>query len=352
MEHNSTHWDKFTLAFVMVGIFTALFPIIARASSVVFPNELFIPNLLLFVPTTIPVFVGVSGCIIIAFLRPKSLYLKILPFFAVVWFLGIGFEINAFFKDAKQEQNLTVVSWNMGQNYGHSIDPFIYKTDPDFVLLQESSQVDLKNLSASNGWERSSVGEFSLFSKRPVQVVQSILDPTVSENAKPIAVRYVCEDTNGRQFAIYNVHLPTLREIWKESRFALPNAVLHFNQKKIRDVLKTVNEEWEHHLQCSESLISHIVSEPLPFIVGGDFNAPPGSNVHRKLKRVATDSFDAKGKGFGFTFPGKSRWKFSLTDSIHRIDYLYSSSLFSPKLAYVEKKNQCPTSGHSLIFYI
>ncbi len=52
-------------------------------------------------------------------------------------------------------------------------------------------------------------------------------------------------------------------------------------------------------------LIENIESCPHPILVNGDFNELPYSYSYNAIRMQLTNSFEAKGKGFGFTYNGK-----------------------------------------------
>lgn len=63
-------------------------------------------------------------------------------------------------------------------------------------------------------------------------------------------------------------------------------------------------------------------SDPLPAILGGDLNAVPGSNVHRRLTRHLVDTWHTAGQGPGHTVPAHSPRR--------RIDYVLADQHFTP----------------------
>ncbi|MGB1286562.1 MAG: endonuclease/exonuclease/phosphatase family protein, partial [Aggregatilineales bacterium] len=123
-------------------------------------------------------------------------------------------------------------------------------------------------------------------------------------------------DMNGREIAIYNIHLdmPADSATQIDAPF-LPEYITNYNTTKRN--------------QQIDALLTHLETEDLPYIVVGDFNTSDTDPIYGELAANMTDAFRSAGSGFGLTWPaGASEEQNSNLPLLMRLDYVwYSQSI-------------------------
>lgn len=223
---------------------------------------------------------------------------------------------------------LRVVTFNVwGGNSAHAestgfaaIGDWLRTLDADIILLQE---VPLSQRTRPDGI-------FGLGDLYPQQIyaetdqwTRAMLSrlPVIesTNNAGDITVAHfqrMVVELGGRQIAIYNVHngIP-FRET---PRIALPMTSYFINFALRYD------PTWRD--TQLRALLDALATEPLPFIVGGDFNMSDGSMIYQQLAARMTDSFRSAGWGFG------TSWRADVESRglppLLRIDYIWHSDDF------------------------
>jgi endonuclease/exonuclease/phosphatase (EEP) superfamily protein YafD len=76
--------------------------------------------------------------------------------------------------------------------------------------------------------------------------------------------------------------------------------------------------------EAAKELADRIARETDPVIVAGDFNTPARGRVYHAFANELVDTFEKRGRGFGFTFPGKTRNPFSLFGPWLRLDIIFA----------------------------
>ena len=174
--------------------------------------------------------------------------------------------------------------------------------DTDLVLIQETPSLsELQELEAAQRYTLIYGGERrgnAVFSKYPVSTERNIPLGGGWE-----AQRLVLE-VGGRELAVYNVHL------------LLP-LNLRPVESTVGQLLGARYDERTRNVQI-RVLLGELETEPLPYVVAGDFNLSEYSPVYDELATVMHDSYRKAGQGFGFS------WHASLT--FLRIDYVWHSS--------------------------
>lgn len=304
---------------------------------------------LLFVPPhffLLPLVAGLPAALICD--RRASLALQAAAA-AFVVFAIMGWEQPGRPQASAEEPRIRVLTHNRGQNRGADVLPFARATQPDVILLQEMRE--------AGAWQEAEAlnkaypfsafhGEFAIFSRLPILSsemvsLQQRLRPR-ERYEPPVAVRHVL-DFEGRQIAVYNVHLPSPRDALlklRQGRFLLGLAGLPGT--RWAESRRQREQYWHRRLEQARQLNERLRSEPLPCIAGGDFNAPSQGRACRLLRRGLQDAHEAAGRGFGFTFPGHSR--LGIFEPWLRIDYL----LASPRWQILESVTEAQRSSQHL----
>ncbi len=189
----------------------------------------------------------------------------------------------------------------------------IIDESPSVILFQEFSPDFLRNFRASlPAWNIASSDDLAIASIYEISnFIRADLPKLSNDNWKrPAYVR--AEVSNGTsRFAVYNTHLSTPRE-------AL-NAMRHL-ESNFQDL---VNKNILDREIQSKRLAAAVSQEKLPFILGGDFNAPGRSIVISPFTKLGLkNAFSERGLGFGYTKGHDLQLGFSFI----RIDHIFFSS--------------------------
>lgn len=219
---------------------------------------------------------------------------------------------------------LRVLTNNIGQHGNYPLTPFLDQQNPDVILLQEAfrrgdayvQQYQERNLQTEYR------GEFICASRFPI--VESELIKDVLCSGEPVAARFVL-DVRGRRVVVYNVHIASPRSLLGKLRGR--GAIAQF----LHDCGFAIGRNYEaaekvaDRLAAAKRLADRIAQETHPVIVAGDFNIPARGRAYHYLARHLTDAFEVRGRGYGFTFPGRTRNPFSLFGPWLRLDLVFAS---------------------------
>lgn len=128
---------------------------------------------------------------------------------------------------------------------------------------------------------------------------------------------------------IYNIHL---RSMGLDSREILSPEI----KEKYKDIAWSLRAGFIARAQQVQLIAKHIKNCPYPVILCGDLNDMPYSYTYFKLRRNLTNTFEASGNGFGFTYNGRL--------SFLRIDNQFYDEHF--KSLYLEVENNAENSDH------
>ncbi|WP_206171070.1 endonuclease/exonuclease/phosphatase family protein [Phragmitibacter flavus] len=231
-------------------------------------------------------------------------------------------------------RSLTVFSFNRGQSQGASQRPFIAQVKPDILVFQEARGRASQFLQAE-GYEAfkfgDSVGEYTLVSKFPV-----LSTSLVVHEGHAVAGRFVI-DWDGREVAVYSVHLRTPRDaLLAMRRGAFLWGVLGVPGTKGGEKRRAYEEFWDRQVESAEVVVKACREEKLPMVVAGDFNAPAPGYIHQLLTEEMIDTHEVAGWGGGYTFPGRTGNPLALRRPWLRIDKILCSEHWRPQWNMVE----------------
>ncbi|MBT3287727.1 MAG: hypothetical protein HN380_10310 [Victivallales bacterium] len=219
---------------------------------------------------------------------------------------------------------LRVLSNNIGQHGKHALTPFVEKQDPDLILLQAAFSRGPRYVKqyGERGLHTVYEGEYVCASKHPV--VSSELLAEITCDKRPAAARFVL-NVQGQRLVVYNVHIASPRDLLGKLRGrGFIAQLLHgFGISAGRDY--GASEQVAERLRTAEELVERIAQETDPVIVAGDFNIPARGRAYHLFAGELTDTFEVRGRGYGFTFPGKTRNPFSLFGPWLRLDLVFAS---------------------------
>lgn len=206
-----------------------------------------------------------------------------------------------------------------------NVAQLIQEAQPDVVFLQEvglATQGDaLAVLNAAYPYQTQTVDEIRAWQYQAVNLTLSRYPFVESELIElglpdmPVIYRNVIE-VDGQRVALYNVHLITPDN--GKSRW-------NIDYNYFLRVMFSYNDR-ERNRQI-DTLLRHLATEPLPYIVAGDFNTSDFSVTYTHIAAHMRDSFAEIGYGFGATWPFVEAlgWP-SFLPAFIRMDYIWHSA--------------------------
>jgi endonuclease/exonuclease/phosphatase family metal-dependent hydrolase len=221
------------------------------------------------------------------------------------------------------EQPLRILTNNIGQSNRQSIKPFVNAEDPDVLALQDAKGRGYRYVARYPKYHVASRGEFILISRYRVGRSGLVKIPNV--NANPVAAWFELE-FHGRTIRVYNVHLPTPRtELGRVRGLGMVKELLRPYVKGPGYQGWSYRKALQQRRALVEGLANVLAEEQLPCIVAGDFNLPDQGYFYSCFAKLLTDSFQVRGRGYGFTFPGTTRNPFTGFGPWLRVDYIFCS---------------------------
>lgn len=209
---------------------------------------------------------------------------------------------------------LKVMTYNIGQ--GKNLPGFlgiIRQEEPDVLLVQElGGQAEAMLHSWFPDWNRKSNGEFLIASRFPISQFERIELPKLVDDPwkRPAYVRVVAQLDDKTEVAIYNTHLSTPRP-----------ALAAMKERKVGSTADLESNSSTRMYQAHQ-LAEALRKEKLPYVLGGDFNAPEPSMACRQIFLAhARNAFSEAGKGYGYTSGHALRFGMSFV----RIDHIFVS---------------------------
>jgi endonuclease/exonuclease/phosphatase (EEP) superfamily protein YafD len=235
---------------------------------------------------------------------------------------------------------VTLLTYNRGENMNQSLQPFKNLAKPDVIVLQEAGG-RAAGFRGARGYEEfpyaDGAGEFTIVSRFPI-VSSNLIKVSAARGLTPVAARFEL-DVNNQRIAVYSVHIRSPRdELRSLSRGAFLYGVLGAPGTPFNEKRKLLQAWWDDRLGQLDQLLSVLQDDPLPVLVGGDFNAPAGGIMHRRISAQLTDAHLVAGQGLGYTFPGSTRNLLSLGGPWMRIDYLLCREEWRPLTCITEEK--------------
>ncbi|MCG8528279.1 MAG: hypothetical protein MI748_18000 [Opitutales bacterium] len=326
---------------------------LARAASLVLPSGGMLESSLHLIPQ--PLFVAIALLLLIPSLFQLSKlplnYISI-PLSFLALFSISGLEINFPRNPPEGAQTYGIVTWNAGQREGHDVTPFVYQNRPNFISIQGNSSFSLENLNSLPSYQKHSSGEYTLYSEYEVLKSKDLIFEDNKGKTYHYGVQYLIDLSSGDSMLLYNIHLPTLRDAWSQLRYRLTEALKHINPKESVAAISNAANEFSFHREISNHFLKVLENQEFQFIISGDFNCAPNSYLNRKLNKTTKDVFDSSGKGFGYTFPGKTNWKILGYDSFSRIDFIKASPNLRPIVSFTESKSLAQHKALFCKFYV
>ena len=225
---------------------------------------------------------------------------------------------------------VTIVSNNIGENRGKSVHPFVERESPDLIVLQDAAGRGPEYRRVYTNHYIAGVGQFLLISKLPIKKAELV--PLGTNEQYGVAACFEV-NFNSRPLAVYNVHLPTPRRYLEAAKGLGGLAMLFGKSGGYGETLRADSEAfWANQIKLADALVDHIRQDKRECLIAGDFNAPDHGVVYRLFADKFTDSFRARGQGYGFSFPGDYR-----TGPWMRLDQIHSTGRLRPVYARTEE---------------
>ena len=271
----------------------------------------------------------------LAVLAPMSLlFLRfwLLPFhlLCVAGVLGLFMKYGRHEPLTPKGPTVTVVSNNIGENHGKSINAFVQKENPDVIALQDAGGRGRQYAQVYSNYYVAEVSQFVLISKLPIRSAAIVPLGGRSDYADAACFEVVF---NGRPLAIYSVHLPTPRRHLEAVKGLGLMAMLFGKAGGHGEIIRADSEKfWADQLKLASALVEHVASDRRQCIIAGDLNAPNHGVVYHLFASKFNDAFQQRGHGYGFSFPGDGR-----TGPWLRLDHVMSSHRLEPIYARTEE---------------
>ncbi|MEW6306863.1 MAG: endonuclease/exonuclease/phosphatase family protein [Verrucomicrobiota bacterium] len=237
---------------------------------------------------------------------------------------------------------IKVLTNNIGQHGSKGPTDLIRTEDPDIIVLQEAGRGPQFARTFTN-YSVAAHSEFTLLSKFPIKSSAHL--PIRSIFNEPVAARFEL-DCHGQTLVVYNIHFTSPRRELESLRgLGFLAALFGREGGHGRKVRKLNADFWKRQLEDVDAVMEHIRKETHPVLIAGDFNSPDHGVIYHRFAREWTDAFDARGRGFGFTFPGFTRNPLTLFGPWLRLDYVYSGKELVPLHCHTEADRRSQHRG-------
>lgn len=238
------------------------------------------------------------------------------------------------------EPSITVLTFNTGESENmekggdHGLRNLISESQPDILCLQEfwvgyweTSADGRTHARADEILDSLGYGVIApptrAGQRRPSPIISrldieetSVVKLSSLESQEPAGTLLRAQfSSQGRSFAVYNLHLQSFTEQrpWREGALFNPRAWVRF--------LRKTNETFLQRADEAREIGDLLEQEELPFLLCGDFNSTPNQWTYTTLAAGLTDAYRASGGFWGPTYPSSS--------PLVRIDFILASEEWS-----------------------
>ncbi|MGC4047724.1 MAG: endonuclease/exonuclease/phosphatase family protein [Armatimonas sp.] len=223
---------------------------------------------------------------------------------------------------------LKVITYNVGGGRDAlELVAVIKQEQPDIILIQELGgplETQLRNWFPE--WNFKSNGEFLVGTALPILSFERVELPKLADDPwkRPAYVRVVTQLPDKTEIAIFDTHLSTPRPALAAMKERKAGATADLESNSIT------------RLNQGKQLAEALQNEKLPYILGGDFNAPEASIACQLLLQSgARNAFSEAGKGYGYTSGHALRFGMSFV----RIDHIFVSKYWAVEECHAGDKS-------------
>ena len=233
-----------------------------------------------------------------------------LIFIGLIWFAWPG-RYKAI--EPPQGETFSVVTFNVqGSNAElETATDWLLTAGADVIVLQETAEGydhRLERLYDVYAHEDHIEGSVRIFSRYAILERQIL---SIEDDPGRLALRLVL-DQNGRELAVYAVHLVLPQANWQPSANIALDMLLRYNESR-------------RNAQARR-LLEILRDESKPYLVAGDFNMSDSSLIYYEIAAQMQDAWREAGTGAGRTWPVAEA--IGLPRIVHpflRIDYIWHS---------------------------
>jgi len=223
---------------------------------------------------------------------------------------------------------VTVMTNNVGESGGTSFHQFAESESPDIIALQDAFGRGAAYTKSYTNYFMAVQEEFILLSKFPIK--NSGLVEKAKWERGPVAAWFEL-DRAGAPLVVYSVHMPSPRHELESMRgLGLLAALFGREGRYGSKIRKSAELSWAARVDLAQTVVDEIGKEKRPFLIAGDFNVPSHGHIYHMVSSRFTDSFEKRGRGFGFTFPGYTHNPLALFGPWMRLDYIFAGSGLRP----------------------
>lgn len=259
---------------------------------------------------------------IAALMRQPVLIVRTVPFLIIglVWFAPSFFPKSL---EPANGETIKIVTFNLwaGNRQLERIDNWMAEQSPDLLFTQETIDDGSFDNLPELGDDYTILRSTSLSGSGWGNVAQSQYEVSESEALaySERSQRFIAE-IDGQQVAIYNIH-------FNVPMAGQPNLYIPIISERLAPFF--FYNDTQRNRQVA-GLVEQLKSEPLPFIVAGDFNLSDQAMPYWDLASVAHDAFREVGNGLGFSWSviRHNGERIPLLPPQVRIDYVWYSDHF------------------------